>query len=190
MELSKFGVTSIAVDGFLGCTNLTKVDLSKISALNSQAFRDCVNFAGDGNGDLRLPALTSISNCVFGGYNQVQCTGLKRVLDLGSIATLPNGANRYSGVFRNQINLTEVHLPETLTTIGSRCFESCSSLVNINLPSSITTIGYNAFNGCASLEIEDLSLPNLTEIQTFAFNGVRITKISNLGKLTSLREIS
>lgn len=190
MELSKFGVTSIAADGFLGCTNLTKVDLSKISALNSQAFRDCVNFAGDGNGDLRLPALTSISNCVFGGYNQVQCTGLKRVLDLGSIATLPNGVDGYSGVFRNQINLTEVHLPDTLTTIGSRCFESCSSLVNINLPSSITTIGYNAFNGCTSLEIEDLSLPNLTEIQTFAFNGVRITKISNLGKLISLREIS
>ena len=190
MELSKFGVTSIAADGFLGCTNLTKVDLSKISALNSQAFRDCVNFAGDGNGDLRLPALTSISNCVFGGYNQTECTGLKRVLDLGNIVTLPDGANIYSGVFRNQINLTEVHLPETLTTIGSRCFESCSSLVNINLPSSITTISYSAFNGCTSLEIEDLSLPNLTEIQTFAFNGVRITKISNLGKLTSLREIS
>lgn len=190
MELSKFGVTSIAGNGFLGCTNLTKVDLSKISALNSQAFRDCVNFAGDGNGDLRLPALTSISNCVFGGYDQVQCTGLKRVLDLGSIATLPNGADRYSGVFRNQINLTEVHLPDTLTTIGSRCFESCSSLVNINLPSSITTIGYNAFNGCTSLEIEDLSLPNLTEIQTSVFNGVKITKISNLGKLTSLRDIS
>lgn len=190
MELSKFSVTSIAADGFLGCTNLTKVDLSKISALNSQAFRDCVNFAGDGNGDLRLPALTSISNCVFGGYNQVQCTGLKRVLDLGSIATLPNGINGYSGVFRNQINLTEVHLPDTLTTIGSRCFQSCSSLVNINLPSSITTIGYSAFDDCTSLEIEDLSLPNLTEIQTFAFNGVRITKISNLGKLTSLRDIS
>ena len=190
MELSKFGVTSIAADGFLGCTNLTKVDLSKISALNSQAFRDCVNFAGDGNGDLRLPALTSISNCVFGGYNQTECTGLKRVLDLGNIVTLPDGANIYSGVFRNQINLTEVHLPETLTTIGSRCFESCSSLVNINLPSSITTISYSAFNGCTSLEIEDLSLPNLTEIQTFAFNGVRITKISNLGKLTSLRDIS
>lgn len=190
MELSKFGVTSIAADGFLGCTNLTKVDLSKISALNSQAFRDCVNFAGDGNGDLRLPALTSISNCAFGGYNQTECTGLKRVLDLGNIVTLPNRANGYSGVFRNQINLTEVHLPETLTTIGSGCFEGCSSLVNINLPLSITTIGYNAFNGCTSLEIEDLSLPNLTEIQTFAFNGVRITKISNLGKLISLREIS
>ena len=190
MELSKFGVTSIAADGFLGCTNLTKVDLSKISALNSQAFRDCVNFAGDGNGDLRLPALTSISNCAFGGYDQTECTGLKRVLDLGNIVTLPDGANIYSGVFRNQINLTEVHLPETLTTIGSRCFESCSSLVNINLPSSIITISYSAFNGCTSLEIEDLSLPNLTEIQTFAFNGVRITKISNLGKLTSLRDIS
>ena len=292
MELSKFGVTSIAADGFLGCTNLTKVDLSKISALNSQAFRDCVNFAGDGNGDLRLPALTSLSNCAFGGYNQTECTGLKRVLDLGNITTLPNRANSYSGVFRNQINLTEVHLPETLETIGSGCFEGCSSLTNINLPlslinineeafsncvslpiiintpnleylgtnafciygnkigslagienlgkittiksssdrnsgcfrnqtsltyaklpntltsigrhtfyncsalssitlpPSITTIDYSAFDGCTSLEIEDLSLPNLTEIQTSVFNGVKITKISNLGKLTSLRDIS
>ena len=190
MELGKFGVTSIAADGFLGCTNLTKVDLSKISALNSQAFRDCVNFAGDGNGDLRLPSLTSIANHAFGGYNTVKCEGLRRVLDLGSITTLPDAANGYSGVFRNQINLTEVHLPDTLTTIGSGCFELCSSLVNINLPSSITTISYNAFNGCTSLEIEDLSLPNLTKIQTFAFNRVRITKISNLGKLTSLRDIS
>ena len=315
MELSKFGVTSIAGNGFLGCTNLIKADLSKISALNDQAFRDCVNFAGDGNGDLRLPALTSISNCAFGGYNQTECTGLKRVLDLGNITTLPNRVNFYSGVFRNQINLTEVHLPETLETIGSGCFALCSSLTDINLPESlksinedafnsctslsividtpnleslgtnafcnygskvgsllgienlgkitainsnndrnagcfrnqqsltyaklpntltsigsyafygcsalesvdfssslesiassafygcsalnniilppsIITIGYNTFSECTSLEIEDLSLPNLKTIETFAFNGVRITKISNLGKLISLRDIS
>ena len=150
MELGKFGVTSIVANGFNGCTNLIKADLSKISALNNQAFINCVNFAGDGSGDLRLPSLTSIGSATFGGYNTVQCIGLKKVLDLGSITIIPNSGNN-SGGFRNQINLTEVHLPETLTTIGSACFENCSSLTDINLPPSLTTINEYAFNNCTSL---------------------------------------
>lgn len=186
MELGKFGVTAIAADGFLGCTNLIKADLSKISVLGGQAFRDCVNFAGDGSGDLRLPSLTSIANHAFGGYNTVQCKGLKRVLDLGSITTLPDAANGYSGVFRRQINLTEVHLPDTLTTIGSNAFALCSSLASVNFPSSIKTIGGSAFSGCTSLKIADLSLPNLTSLGQNAFYGVSIVKITNLGKITSL----
>lgn len=292
MELGKFGVTSLASYEFRGCTNLIKADLSKIRILNGSSFENCINFAGDGNGDLRLPSLTTIGNHAFGGYQNVQCSGLDRVLDLGSIVTLPDGVNAYSGVFRNQINLTEVHLPETLTTIGSRCFELCSSLTDINLPSSLirinegafngctslnividtpnleflgpnafcnygnkigslqgienlgkitdiknasdyragcfrnhknltyaklpntlttigsyafygcsalasvnfpsslTTIEYSAFDGCSSLEIADLSLPNLEKVGTYAFSHVKITKISNLGKLTSLQNLN
>ena len=194
MELSKFGVTSIAGNGFLGCTNLIKADLSRISALNDQAFRDCVNFAGDGNGDLRLPALTSISNCAFGGYDQTQCTGLKRVLDLGNITTLPNRANTYSGVFRNQINLTEVHLPETLETIGSGCFEGCSSLTNINLPLSLININEVAFSNCVSLPII-INTPNLEYLGTNAFciydNKIgSLAGIENLGKITTIKSSS
>lgn len=189
MELGKFDVTEIIEDGFNGCTNLIKADLSKISVLNSRAFINCANFAGDGNGDLVLPSLTSIASGVFGGNNTVQCTGLRRVLDLGSITILPNSGSLL-GVFRNQINLTEVHLPETLTTIGNACFELCSSLTDINFPLSLTNIGEYAFNGCTSLEIEDLSLPNLEAIGIMAFNRVKITNISNLGKLTSLPNLN
>ena len=191
MELGKFGVTSIVADGFNGCTNLIKADLSKISILNSQAFTNCVNFAGDGNGDLRLPSLTSIGNQAFGGYNTVQCTGLKRILDLGSITTLPDGANMYSGVFRNQINLTEVHLPETLTTIGSRCFEGCTSLEIINL-SSIININEGAFNNCTSLAII-IDAPNLESLGINAFSNYNtkigsLKGIENLGKITTIKD--
>ena len=191
MELGKFGVTSIVANGFNGCTNLTKADLSKISILNSQAFTNCVNFAGDGNGDLRLPSLTSIDNQAFGGYNTVQCTGLKRILDLGSITTLPDGANMYSGVFRNQINLTEVHLPETLTTIGSRCFEGCTSLEIINL-SSIININEGAFNNCTSLAII-IDAPNLESLGINAFSNYdtkigSLKGIENLGKITTIKD--
>ena len=189
MELGKFGVTTIEKYGFAGCINLIKADLSKINTIKYSSFESCINFAGDGNGDLRLPSLINIGNEAFGGY-KVQCIGLRRVLDLGSITILPDAADNYSGVFRNQINLTEVHLPETLKTIGSCCFQDCTSLADINFPSLLTTIKAYAFSGCTALEIEDLSLPNLETIGLNAFSGVKITRISNLGKLTSLQNIS
>ena len=191
MELSKFGVTTIAEGGFSGCTNLTKIDLSKISVLNYGSFGSSVNFSGDGNGDLRLPSLTSIANHAFGGYGSVQCMGIKRVLDLGSITTLPDSNNGSSGVFRNQINLIEVHLPDTLKTIGKQCFELCSSLTYINLPASITNINAAAFSGCVSLNIV-IDTPNLEFLGPNAFcnYGTKIGSllgIENLGKITAIQ---
>ena len=190
MELGKFGITEIASSGFAGCTNLIKTDLSKISTLNNSSFENCINFAGDGNGDLKLPSLTSIGYSAFGGYNTVQCTGLKRILDLGSITTLPDSVNGYSGVFRNQINLTEVHLPETLTTIGSRCFAGCTSLEIINL-SSVININDEAFNNCTSLSII-IDTPNLESLGTDAFCNYNtkigsLKGIENLGKITTIK---
>ena len=188
-ELGEFGVTSLA-DGqygvFVSCSNLVSVDLSKITIIGANAFQSCPLFAGDGNGDLRIPNLTSIGNNSFGGYNKGTCTGLKRVLDLGSITTMPDDTNEYQGTFRNQLNLTDVNLPETLTKIGKKAFCNCKSLANINFPPTITTIGNSAFESCTSLEIEDLSLPNLTSLGVNAFNGVKIKKISNLGIITTL----
>ena len=190
MELGKFGITEIASYGFAGCTNLIKADLSKINTINYSSFENCINFAGDGSGDLKLPSLTSIDNHAFGGYKTVQCTGLKRILDLGSITTLPDGINGYSGVFRNQINLTEVHLPETLTTIGSRCFAECTSLEIINL-SSVININDEAFRNCTSLGII-IDTPNLESLGIDAFCNYNtkigsLKGIENLGKITTIK---
>lgn len=170
-ELGKFGVTSLA-DGrygvFVSCSNLVSVDLSKITIIGSAAFLSCPLFAGDGNGDLRIPNLTSIGNNSFGGYNRGTCTGLKRVLDLGSITTIPDDTNQYQGTFRNQLNLTDVILPETLTKIGNRAFSGCTSLANINFPLALASIGNNAFSRCSSME--GVKLPStVTTIGTSAF---------------------
>ena len=188
-ELGEFGVTSLA-DGqygvFVSCSNLVSVDLSKITIIGANAFQSCPLFAGDGNGDLRIPNLTSIGNNSFGGYNKGTCTGLKRVMDLGSITTIPDASEENMGTFRNQLNLTDVTLPETLTKIGNRAFQGCISIANINFPSAISTIADLAFYNCESLAIDDLSLPNLTSLGLNAFYGVKIKKISNLGSITTL----
>ena len=79
-----------------------------------------------------------------------------------------------------------INLPSSLITIGDSAFNSCTTLSSITLPSSITSIGSKAFSSCASLEIKDLSLPNLEVLGTNAFNTVKISKVSNLGKITTI----
>lgn len=87
--------------------------------------------------------------------------------------------------FNGCTSLINVDLSKIIS-IGSSAFYGCSSLNGIILPPSIIKIGGDAFNGCTSLEIEDLSLPNLTSLGLNAFYGAKIKKISNLGSITTL----
>lgn len=55
-------------------------------------------------------------------------------------------------------NLTSVHLPDTLQSIGDYAFYDCSQLNEITLPSSLVRIGKRAFSYCSS--IKELTLPD------------------------------
>ena len=39
----------------------------------------------------------------------------------------------------------------SVTSLGYRCFDGCSSLTSINIPSSVTSLGEYCFSGCSSL---------------------------------------
>lgn len=189
---------------FLNCNSLKNIkDISRIESLGCNAFYGCSSLAIDVN----LPNLTTISTGAFNG------SGIVSVTSLGNITRLTGSEIGWgsTGVFQNCVNLTRVNISnieyignstfngctalanvnfsEILTSIGNNAFNGCTSLTNVNFPSSLTVIGDSAFNGCTSLEIEDLSLPNLESIAVAAFNRVKITRISNLGKLTSLPNI-
>ena len=65
-----------------------------------------------------------------------------------------------------------VTLPDSLTSIGSSAFQSCSSLASVTLPDSLTSIGSNAFSGCSKLETINCSDETL-KLLLGATNGLR-----------------
>ena len=90
------------------------------------------------------------------------------------------------GAFRGCSSLTGIHLPDNLTSIGRAAFSVCSSLTEIHLPDNLTSIGRAAFSGCSSLT--EINLPaNLTLIGDHAFADCSsLTEIHLPASLTSI----
>lgn len=168
-------LTSIGVNVLRGCSNLTKCDIpSSVTTIDNYAFYDDQLLEGE----IDLPNLTTLRASVF--YN---CRSLTKVKSLGSITTIQSD-NSY-GEFRNCTGLTEVVLPNTLTSIGNNAFHSCTGLVTCSLPQSLTSIGNASFYNCTSLTGE-LNLPNLTSLGIQVFVKTAITKIKSLGNITTI----
>ena len=51
----------------------------------------------------------------------------------------------YWGAFQGNQSLTNVTIPDSVTSIGTAAFASCSSLTSVTVPDSVTSIGDGAF---------------------------------------------
>jgi hypothetical protein len=74
--------------------------------------------------------------------------------------------------FKDNINLTNVSIPSTVTSIGVGAFSGCSGLTgSLKIPDDVTSIGNDAFNGCSGFT-GDLKIPiSVTSIGAGAFTG-------------------
>jgi len=90
---------------------------------------------------------------------------------------VPDGVTSIGG-FSGCYSLTEITLPNSVTSISDNAFNNCTSLSEIILPNSVTSIGDNAFNNCTSLS--EIILPNsVTSIGDNAFSFcTSLTKIT------------
>jgi len=53
-----------------------------------------------------------------------------------------------SSAFLNCTSITNITIPDSVTSIGSSAFLNCTNITNITIPDSITSVGASAFKDC------------------------------------------
>ena len=174
-------IISIGAAAFRKCSKLSTIELTdNIESIGMSAFEDCSSLGGTVN----FPLLTGVlPKGVF--HN----TAIEHIQSLGNITELQGAQGNAVACFSSCANLLSAVLPGTLQIIGDYSFYNCANLSYDvgELPKAITSIGNYSFSGCSSL-FGELSLPNLASIGRNAFNKSLITKVSNLGIITTLSD--
>ena len=106
--------------------------------------------------------------------------GLTNVTIPNSVTTIGDDA------FCGCEGLTNITIPKSVTSIGAGAFAGCTGLTNITIPYSVTSIGAGAFVGCTGLT--NVTIPNsVTSIAVQAFEGcIGLTNVTIPNSVTSI----
>ena len=179
-------VTSIGYDAFDGCSGLTSVTIgNSVTSIGNSAFYGCSSLTS-----VTIPSsITSIGEGAFVG-----CSGLTKVniTDIAAWCNIAFGdsfANPLSyakHLFVNDIEVTELVIPNGVTSIGQYAFVSCSSLTSVTIGNSVTSIGNRAFEYCSNLTSVTIG-NSVTSIGDYAFYNCRsLTSIEIPNSVTSI----
>ena len=181
-------VTSINDSAFYNCTGLTSVGIpNSVTTIGSDAFRFCYNIA-----KAEFASIESLCKIIFKNENSNPLchANANHLYISGEEVTevvIPNSVTTIgSSAFCGCTGLTSVGIPNSVTTIGTYAFCGCEGLTSINIPNSVTTIGSSAFRACKGLT--SVSIPNsVTTIGNYAFSGC--TGLTSIGIPNSVTTI-
>ena len=176
------GVERIENEAFSYCDGLTEIVIPEsVRYIEYEAFRYC-----DGLVDVDLPdSLLELGNTVFAGCAALvtETEGGVTYLDGWAIAaedgisavTLREGTVGIASSLFSELDgvhtLREVHLPESLRSIGWMAFYGCTLLKEVVIPDAVTHIGSQAFfNSSAVITWGDA--PQIERLGTRAFLGI------------------
>ena len=116
--------------------------------------------------DVTIPeSVTTIEAAAF-----ARCTALPAITLPEGVLTIKGGREYYDGAFYLCENLSTVHLPSTLLSMGDYAFLGCSNLTEITIPEGVATIEDQAFKDCTKLRTVNLS-EGVCSINSSAFEG-------------------
>ena len=163
------GVTRIGKYAFRNCTKLTNVTIPKsITNIGIDAFRDCKELT-----KVNITDLAAWCNICF-DYLQ------------NSFSFSSNPLIYASKLYLNGELITDLYIPDSVTSIRNYAFLSCTGLTSVTIPDSVTSIGEYAFRDCTNLVNVTIG-NNVTSICDAAFSDC--TSLTNLTIPDSVEQI-
>ena len=219
-------LTSIGFYAFYNCSKLTSLVIpNTVNTIGEGAFSGCsqlqsitLPFVGNKKATASASAST-LFGFIFGTSSYSGGTSTYQYYSSSSYKTyyIPSslknvtitGGNILYGAFCNCNKITNLTIPDSITSIGSYAFENCKSLTSITIPDSVISIGQAAFEYCTGLtsiiipdgvesigssvfegcaELMDIVIPDsVTEIGDYAFlNCKSLTNITVPDSVTSI----
>ena len=170
-----------------GMKNLTSVTIpNSVTSIGEYAFSGCsgltqTNYTGD---------IAGWCGINFGGWGSNPTT-YSHNLYINNVEVkdlvIPNSVTSIGdGAFCGCSGLTSVTIPNSVTSIGSSAFRDCSGLTSVTIPNSVTSIGGAAFRDCSGLT--SVTIPNsVTSIGEEAFAKCRwLTSVTIPNSVTSI----
>lgn len=161
------GVTEISPDAFIGCSELSYIDVSEdnkeFTSIQGVLFNkdktELIKYPEGRNNEVyTIPnGVKVIKSCAF-----KNCNKLKQIKFSKSLQSIEYEA------FNSCINLSDIKIPSNVTEIQEEVFSNCKNLKNIELSENIEEISYELFSNCTSLET--IEIPSkVTAIESSAF---------------------
>lgn len=167
-------VTSIGYGAFRRCGGLTSVTIpDSVISIGSFAFADCYS--------LTSVFMLPYSNCNVGEDAFKGCTKLNRA-EFASITNLCNITFESAKsnplyyahhLYIKGMEVTDLVIPDYVTSIGAYAFSGCTGLTSVTIPNSVKNIGKSAFYECTGLtKSEFSSIESLCSINFTVDTGI------------------
>ena len=177
-------LTSIGPAAFRSCGGLTSMTIpSSVTSIGNQAFDGCSKLA-----NVYVDDVAAWCKISFGNYYSNPLVYANKFYLNGRLVTnleIPNSVTSIGAyAFCKCSGLTRVTIPDTVTRIGAYAFRNCTGLTGMTIPNSVTIIGNDAFYSCSklvSVEIGD----SVTSIGANAFeNCSKLASVTIPGLVT------
>ena len=149
-------VTSIGNSAFYYCSGLTFVSISKsVTSIGGAAFIGCSSLSYVSITDIESWCKISFSNFTsnplwYAHHLYLNGSEITNLYIPNSVTSIGNYA------FYGCSGLTSVTIPNSVTSIETGAFQDCSGLTSITIPNSVMSIGESAFVGCKKIENVDM----------------------------------